>query len=518
MRVLLCLVDTPAPDEPFRSLLPIGLPSIAALLRQEGHRAVVANLTGFSRQRIERLVLSERPRVVGLSVFTHNRHPSRELAETVRRLLPTAVILCGGPHATFSPDEILAWGTVDGIVAGEGEETVREIVRHLSEGPERRLPHIPGLVLPGRPFAPRPPVADLDALPFPHRGLEGAVGVDVPLQAEFIVTSRGCSSHCTFCSSPAFWGGRIRYRPPRSVVAEMKALRDELGLVRLSIRDDTFTADRHRALEICSLMREERLFFLWDCQTRVTGVDRQLLEEMKRSGCEAIQLGVESGSPAILRRLGKGITPDQAGGAIDAARAAGLEVSVYLIAGVPGETAADIDATIDLLRRHPPDDALVSPLVYYPGTPLMTDAIRRGIIPPDLATLPDEAIYATPPAIHRPAMDRLLRGVARSAPRRPPEGGTGWVRAIREGERFLREGDADRARRIARGLCRTTPDNPWGFLLLAQAADLMGDREGARRALEGALSLVPRNRGIRADLENLVKRRRTDQSERRHPC
>ncbi|GAB4303393.1 MAG: B12-binding domain-containing radical SAM protein [Desulfuromonadia bacterium] len=516
MTILLCIIDTPPKGDIFRGILPIGIPSIAATLMKDGHRVIVANFARTPLPRIERFLLEHRPPLVGISVFTHNRVISRTLAETVRRLLPEATIICGGPHATFSVDEILAWGVVDGIVRGEGEITMGEIARHLAGRPGSPLPPIPGLATGRHPFTPRPPIRDLDTLPFPHRGLAETFNVDVPLQAEFIVTSRGCPSSCTFCSSPSFWGRGVRFRSPDSVIAEMKELRRDLGLITLSIRDDTFTVDRARTLEICRRMREERLFYLWNCQSRVTAVDQDILDEMKRSGCETIQLGVESGSPATLGRLGKGITPRRTREAIAAARRSGMLVSLYLMAGVPGESDGDIAETIRLIRETLPHDGQVSPLALFPGTALFSDAVEKGGVPPDIfAASSGEAVYLLPPRQSKPAVNRILSALGETAHRASYR-----ERDFREQERRLgpcytttllriashtARGEIDQARHLAISLCKREPDNPWGWLSLAEQEEMGGNRAAACRALDRLSRLVPENRTVARQRRRLCR-------------
>jgi len=516
MTILLCHIDTPPRGDIFREIVPIGLPSIAATLREDGHRPVVASFSRTPFPRIEQTLADRAPTLVGISVFTHNRVISRQLAETVRRVLPAAVIVCGGPHATFSVDEILSWGVVDGVVRGEGELTMREIARHLADHPTAPLPPIAGLATPGHPFTPRPPIHDLDSLPFPHRGLASAINIDIPLQAEFIVTSRGCPASCAFCSSPSFWGGKVRYRSPASVVEEMKALRKELGLIHLSIRDDTFTVDRARTLDICRRMQKERLFFLWNCQSRVTAVDQELLDEMKRSGCETIQFGVESGSPAILGRLGKRITPHRIREAVAAARRAGMLVSLYLIAGVPGETDDDITQTITLIRDTLPHDGQVSPLALYPGTKLFHDAVEHGTHSPLIfSQRHSEAIYLTPPDRFRPVVTRLIRALERISPSasyreedfRTQERRLGpcYATTLQRIAFLSAAGRGEDARRLTLALCREEPDNPWGWLTLAEQEESRGDRHAACRAMETLCRLVPQNSHLEREHRRLCR-------------
>ena len=199
------------------------------------------------------MLADTKPDVVGISTFTFNRHASLRLAAEVRALLPHAVVVLGGPHASHVPEAILAQHpAVDFIVLGEGEETLAALVGAIAEG--RDVGAIRGIVFRRGPQVVSTgwpePIADLDRLPAPSEGFVG-YGVDPRTQFMYLITSRGCPARCTFCNTPEFWGTRIRFRSVDHVLREMRRLRDEYGLLYLSVRDDTFTAQRNRILELC---------------------------------------------------------------------------------------------------------------------------------------------------------------------------------------------------------------------------------------------------------------------------
>ena len=68
----------------------------------------------------------------------------------------------------------------------------------------------------------------------------------------------------------------------------------------LLIKDDTFTTNEKRILELCQGIRERKLRFLWSCDTRVDLLSDKLLREMRLAGCQRLSLGVESGSQRII--------------------------------------------------------------------------------------------------------------------------------------------------------------------------------------------------------------------------
>jgi len=218
---------------------------------------------------------------------------------------------------------------------------------------------------------------------------------------------------------------------------------------------------------------------------------------MKRAGCECVQLGVESGSPRILSQLGKAISPLQAERAASIVRKAGISLSVYLISDVPGETAADRDATTALMRRIWPDDGYVSPLAYYPGTKLFSEAVAGGQIKADVFQKKRAAaVYAAgTPGNGARALLRVLAG-RREDDRRRFECqkrflGYCYTTNVLAGEYFRQHGDDAAAEREFREIIEREPDNPWGWFLLGELLSEQGSHDRAAECYRHVLTRVP---------------------------
>ena len=506
MKVLLAYKSHPeGASDPFTSLVPVGLLSLDAVLRERGHQATLANFSGFGWDRVRRALKELRPAVVGISQFTHNRADSLRLARLARELDPGCFVVLGGPHATHACLETLeGHPEIDAVVLGEGEATLTELLEAVAAG--GGLAGVAGIAYRegGKALRtpPRAAIAELDALPIPGAHPGASIGVDYRRQLEFVITSRGCPASCLFCSSPLFWGRGVRFRSPRSVVEELRLLRERYGLVYFSFRDDTFTADRERVLEICRLLQQAGLGLLWNCQSRVTAVDEEMLIAMKRAGCECIQFGVESGSPAMLKALGKRITPADVEGAADAVRRVGINLSVYLITGVPGEGEADLGETVRLIGRIRPQDGQVSPLVYYPGTQLFARAVRNGTVPAGLfdADGGEGFLVRQDPFVER-ARRAVLKALGKAAgkarfgrvefARQRALVGYSFVTEMLHAELLEEEGDWEGALALQRGMIKAEPQNPWGVLLLGGGLGRLGRYSAAKSAYLAALELVP---------------------------
>jgi len=516
MKIVLAYISgVPDRQDPYISLLPTGLCSLHACLRAAGFDAVLANFSGWSDVDISLQLSILKPDIAGISQWTHNRRAALDLAGLVRRGNPGCTVIMGGAHATFGYAQLLRGGSpVDCVVLGEGEQTLLEIVRHCDEGTSWQ--DVKGIAYLSNGeivcTSPRAPLNNLDDLPMAAGFLEQSIGVDIPLQSEFILTARGCPSACHFCSSPKFWQRKVRFRSPARIVEEMMFIRDRYGLIYFSLRDDTFTADRARTIEFCRLLTERRTGILWNCQSRVNALDEELLVWMKRAGCECIQLGVESGSPRILSLLGKTITPAQVERAAGLIRQVGINLSIYLITDVPGETEDDMRQTIELIKRIRPDDGYVSPLAYFPGTRMFEEAVAAGHIDRNIFELDDQAaVYAagTPGRNSR----RILQCLGRAAPhdalrfkRQKELLGYCYVTNVLAGEYYRQRGDQSLAEREFREIAEREPDNPWGWYLLGDLYAGMGEKRMALDCYRAVCRIVPEHGPSRQALPAKKKR------------
>jgi len=504
MHTLLAYTTAPSQNHQngdFETLLPIGLCSLHALLRSRSFPVTLANFSGMTDQTIVELLKRIKPMLIGLSQWTHNRHATLLLARLIKQTLPNSMILLGGGHASHQAKLILQLHPeVDIIAVGEAECTLLELLEALQSN--RPLNTLSGLAMRDhgtiRLATPRAPLKSLDQLPFAAAWLHEAINVDLTRQAEFISSSRGCPAACTFCASPAFWGRRVRYRSASSVAEEMLFIRDHYGLIYLSLRDDTFTADRRRTVALCQELIEKRVTIFWNCQSRVEAIDQETLEWMRRAGCECVQLGVESGSPRTLKQLGKRITPEQILHASRLIHESGMQLSVYLIAGIPEESDEDRQQTINLIKKIQPHDLQVAPLAYYPGTALFEAAVTDGKIHADLfESNGDKALLAQRNGQHQ--VERLLTRTLRyckasrisQLTQLQRQAGYCAVTAMQIGDRYAADGNQKQAEEQYLQITRREPDHPWGWYLLGECHEQSGQHHDAARCYQQVLKLVP---------------------------
>ena len=384
MRVL--LINTPHPLEE-NPVLPLSLSYLAAALQREGIEVEILDLlvARYSKGKVRDKLGQYRPQVVGVTCVTLNYPTAARILKVCKEFDPAITTVIGGPHATFAlKDTLLRAPWIDIVVRGEGDEAVVELVRVLEKGAD--LHGVAGIAFRKdgavAQTGPRPLIEGLDGLPLPARHLlpiskYRALGAPCT-----VVTSRGCPFGCIFCSAPAMFGRRVRFRHPKLVVDEIEMVHNELGFERINIVDDTFTANPRHAGEVCNEILRRNLKVEWSVYSRVDTITEDLAKLLKEAGCAWILFGVESADEAILKTINKGITRDKVRAGVRLATESGMKVFNSFILGLPGESPQTARASLAFAQELNRDyDAkygfhILSPL---PGTELYDKADEYGL-------------------------------------------------------------------------------------------------------------------------------------------
>lgn len=368
------------------ALASVGPACLAAYVRRMGHGADLFRVpVDASVDRVLETVRDAGPDLLALSLTTRQWLRARDLVAALRREIDLPVVT-GGLHPTFSPGQVLEAEGFDAVCLGEGEEAFADLLEALGAGSSMDgLPDIPNLQLPGRPRSPlRPPVAELDSLPFLARDF-----LDEPPGVAHVATQRGCPFPCTYCAARSYdqlYQDVARYgrrRSHESVLTELHLLADGGKLSYVVFLDDTFTLNRRWVEEFCDRYGEElgRPFSL---HARAETVDADLLERLARAGCFHVTYGVESGSERIRRHvMRRPVTNQRLREVFRWTREAGIRVTANYMLGLPEETTDDLEATFALHDQLDPDDFGYFVFYPYPGTRLFQVCRERGYLPED---------------------------------------------------------------------------------------------------------------------------------------
>jgi len=283
-------------------------------------------------------------------------------------------IIIAGADASDNAGDYLSKGA-DFVIAGEGEQTLYELLLCLDGRDSRRPNEIPGVASRERPVpsAPREIIRELDALPFPAWDL-----VDWKRYRQIwkerhgyysinMVTTRGCPYHCNWCAKP-IWGQRYHSRSPENVVQEMAFLRDRFHPDHIWFVDDIFGLKRGWIEDFSRLVVEHGVRTPFKCLLRTDLVNDTVARALAAAGCEMVWLGAESGAQRVLEAMDKGTTVEDTYRATHLLHAAGIRVAYFLQFGYPGEDWEEIRLTFKMVRENMPDDIGVSVSYPLPGT------------------------------------------------------------------------------------------------------------------------------------------------------
>lgn len=330
------------------------------------------------------LAASGAPLAAFSMVFTYRAAEFAALASRARTLGYRGHIVAGGHFATLNAEALLRdVEALDSVGCGEGENLMLDLAANL-----RRPARVRGLVwrapdgsIQRNPPAPKPD--DLDALPWPERKKPCDQILGLPIAN--MLASRGCTHACAFCSIAAWHrhcgGARFRLRDPRRVAAEMAALYHD-GVRIFNFHDDNFILqDRAQTFARLALLERElrergvgRIAFA--IKARPDSIDRDLFSYLKSIGLFRVFLGIEAGTTASLRALGRGQTLRQNEQALARVNALGIHACFNMLLLGPDSTLEDFQANVAFLRRHPRNPMNFCRTEIYAGTPLEA-ALRR---------------------------------------------------------------------------------------------------------------------------------------------
>lgn len=372
---------------------PLSLLTLAGeVLRIRGSEVKIIDMEGDGLtidEAIEK-ALEFKPDLVGITLHATAAHNNSGLiARKIKEKRPETVLVAGGHHATFLPNEILRSG-FDVSVLGEGDEAIYEIAEAMDKG--RDFADIPGIVYrKGNGFKrtkPRKLIGDLDSLPMPPLQLLDTEKYKFRVFGEkekvmCLETSRGCPYACDFCSVTPTWGNTWRNKSNKRIIEEMKAAK-KAGYNWIFFTDDIFVVHpnvEHRE-KLFDAIIEEGLDMKWIVQMRadVTAKYPELIEKGSKAGMRISFLGVESGSEEILRKMHKGEFTPQSVQAVSTLNQSGIVVLIGMMVGAPYERFRDIISTIRFSRKLAAAGADAVQFSIYtplPGTRVFDDALRK---------------------------------------------------------------------------------------------------------------------------------------------
>jgi radical SAM superfamily enzyme YgiQ (UPF0313 family) len=309
--------------------------------------------------------LERNPDLIGLSVLYHGMLiPSLALAMEVHDLSPHTRIIMGGPFALPSNRELIAHllesEAISGIVEGEGELAITEVVRAVADNqPLRKVNGMWTRRDSEISFTPKAPQLNPSDLPLADFGDFDMKFYREAWSGSFpIFGSRGCVNRCTFCNSRKHTP-HFRQRSTGQIMEEIKRDVAEYGAGRIAFTDNLINGNPREFKDLCRALRDANLGIdLFGSLALLPSVDGEMMDLMQGAGFTDILLAVESPAPDVRRDMGK--WPDKEGvlkivrGAVERA----LKPCIYLMHSFPTEKEGDFEQLLHFVDEFDPKDVL----------------------------------------------------------------------------------------------------------------------------------------------------------------
>ena len=190
---------------------------------------------------------------------------------------------------------------------------------------------------------------------------------------------KGCPFHCSFC----IVGGdltRARTKNGRQIFEEVKYLHDHYGRRRFNFLDSEFAANRKTAKDFCRLVIDSGITITFDVKNRIEFWDEDLLTLMKRAGCQAMYYGIETADPRLQQVIKKNLDLEKARTAIAVTKRAGIQVHLFMMVGILGETRESLRKNAEFIAAVKPDGIAWGILFPEVGSPLYEEMKAKNLL------------------------------------------------------------------------------------------------------------------------------------------
>ncbi len=381
--------------------IPFGISFIATVLKKAGHnvKLVVITPTTPLQEKLAALIKDFKPSLFCLTAVSSQIPIIKQVGETIRQIDPAIFVVLGGAHPTLNPDEVINYDFANAVCVGEGEHAAVELARQLESG--RDPAGITSLWIKNRnsgeieqndvcPFH-----TDLDEFPFIDREMWEPFISNKKGKIYTVLAGRGCPNRCTFCSNHALarisTGKYVRFRSPGNIIEEIRQLvENDPDVETVFLETETLGANlkyTHQLLaqlaEFNRSLKKPLEFGTNVALTTQIQDNRDLLQAFQDANLVFFRIGLESGSERVRREVlnrpryyNKDLIEF-----CRLSREFGVKYTVNILIGLPGETQADFQETIDITRQCRPTFGVAASIFFpYPGTKLYDVCKKQNLL------------------------------------------------------------------------------------------------------------------------------------------
>jgi len=359
---------------------------LSSVLRKQGLTARYINLFQDEKDKFAAL-LRENPVCVAITTtFYVLNFPVNEIVQFVRQHNPSTKIVVGGPlvanHLRNMQGEELKVALQDMgadyyVVDSQGEMTLVRLVQALTAGQDATA--VPNLA-----FFVNGALTRSEVLPEGNSMDEGDIDWNDFAEEEDLGrtiqmrTARSCAFKCAFCNYPTR-AGKLSLASLETVERELESIRTIGDVKNVVFIDDTFNVPLPRFKDLCRMMIRKQFNLNWFSYFRCSNSDEEAIDLMAESGCKGVFLGIESGSPSILKNMNKAASVERYAEGIRLLRERNVTTFGSFILGFPGETEQSVEETVSFIRENKPDFYRTQMWYCEPGTPIDQEREKYGI-------------------------------------------------------------------------------------------------------------------------------------------
>jgi radical SAM superfamily enzyme YgiQ (UPF0313 family) len=357
------------------------------------------------------------PDIVGITcMFTIYHRSMIRIARFVKKYNPRIVVVAGGVHTTMASTDIISapgrlvledCKEIDFVCLNEGNDSFADfldvannranscMLRQVATLIENKYTAITKRAEPNAETLNIAP--NYHGLPIERYGSRGRIGAFYWLRppgtpAATILINRGCRAHCRFCSVDRFnVSGVVLKRDIDKVLDELERLRERYGIKHVMMLDDDLLNDEKRMVELFNRWAKRKLDITWDASNGViaSALTEEIADAAEKSGCVALNFGIESGNPEVLKNIPKpsGVKNFLRAGEIMKKHPRIFTKGLLMVGfppeperNFPGESIKMIWDTINLARQMDLDWYSIQPLNFIPGVDITDHALVRGAL------------------------------------------------------------------------------------------------------------------------------------------
>ncbi len=331
----------------------------------------------------------QQPDVVVFSVLTSTYQWSLSVAAEAKRLFPNIKSVFGGVHVSAVPDLVIARPEVDYVVCGEGEVTFPKILQHIKQTNSEPIPNTryklgDGTVIKGTQIGFN---QDINSLPHFDKILwEDHIRIG---DMYLTMATRGCPFTCSFCFNNFFHrlpeeqsGKYVRTRSVDHMMEELLFAKNRYNLKCVDFQDDVFTVSKPWMREFLPRFKKE-INVPFQVLTHPRYMDAEIAGLLKESGCEWVQMGVQSMHEGYKKTIQRFEKSDHVVRALEVMNKAGLKPKVDHMFGLPGEPMEAQEIAREVYAEQSPKRIQTFWTCFLPGTDMLKEGIRDGVVSPE---------------------------------------------------------------------------------------------------------------------------------------